>query len=73
MNVIREAEVETITKSIEGKVNEAKRTMMHPSDVSSSMALPHNSVPSDQDVTSIGSEIFKVHNAMVSSPVVTTL
>ena len=61
LNVIREVEVETITKSIEDKVNEAKRTMIHPSDVTSSMAMPHNSLPSDQDVTPIGSEIFKVH------------
>ena len=64
LNVIREAEVETITKSIEAKVNEVKRTVTHPSDATSSMTMLHSSVPSDQDITSIGSEIFKVHNSM---------
>ena len=63
LNVIREAEVETITKSIEGKVNEVKRTMTHPSDVT---AMPHNSVPSDQDITPIGSEIFRVWHGVIS-------
>ena len=64
LNVIREAEVETITKSIEAKVNEVKRTVTHPSDATSSMTMLHSSIPSDQDITSIGSEIFKVHNSM---------
>lgn len=59
--MIREAEVEIFTKSIQIKVNEVKRTMAHPTDAPSSMTIPQNSMPSDQDVTSMGSEIFKVY------------
>jgi len=57
--VIREAEVETMTKSIQGKVNEVKRTRTQSADATSSTMMQHaNSI--DQDVTSTGSEIFKV-------------
>lgn len=58
--MIREAEVETITKSIQGKLNEVRRTMTQPTDTTT-MPLPPNSIPSDQDVTTVNSEIFKVY------------
>lgn len=63
LNVIREAEVETITKSIQGKVNEVKRAKTHPADVTPSVAIQHNALPVDHEITHIGSELFKVINS----------
>ena len=66
LNVIREAEVDNITKSIQGKVNEVKkRTMSQPTDATS-MTMPHNSISSDQDLTTVSSEIFKVCTLIVA-------
>lgn len=67
LNVIREAEVETITKSIQGKVNEVKRTMAQPTDATSTIpSMQQNSLPvGDHDITSAGSELFKVHNMLL--------